>query len=636
MKNVTFKLIWAFFLIYAGNAQAQNWQLTWSDEFTNGISSDWVFETGRGSNGWGNNELQYYRRENATIENGQLVITAKREDFGGAQYTSVRMKTQGKKSWKYGKIEARIAMPSFQGVWPAFWMLGDNISSVGWPSCGEIDVMEHVNTGGNVHGTIHWSDQSGAYANYGGNTTTNITSYHLYTVEWDANAILWFIDGVKYHEVNIANGVNGTSEFHNNFFILLNMAIGGNWPGFSVDNGALPARMMVDYVRVYQAGVAPPQLPQPPVVTGVTNLSGSYWLQNRLSGLNLDVAGNSSADGANIHQWTANSCTCQQFEFTHLGGGTYKIIAKNSGKSLDVADRNTANGANVLQWPYTGATNQQFTVISTGDGFYKIMAKHSGKLIEVAGFSTSAGGNVQQWADAGQRSAHWKLTPVVPAFSRLIQAESYFAMNGVQLEPTTDANGGQNVGYIDAGDWMAYQNINFPTTGSYRIEYRVAGNGGRVSLDLNAGSIQLGAIDLPTTSGWQSWTTVSQIVNVNAGTYNLGLFAARGGWNLNWINITRISGARLGENDPALAASFSTSMIATEATVYPNPARDRIYFEVPSDFDGVEITVFDLAGKLCLTSSYANSLDISSLENGMYQLVLISGEEKINRSFLKF
>ncbi|MFH6983528.1 carbohydrate-binding protein [Marinoscillum luteum] len=234
--------------------QAQNWNLVWADEFTNGIGPDWVFETGTGSGGWGNNELQYYRQQNATVENGQLVITAKNESFGGMNYTSARMKTQGRKSWKYGKIEARIAMPSFLGVWPAFWMLGDNITSVGWPSCGEIDVMEHVNTEAATHGTIHWQDHNNSYANYSGSTGTNVTAFHTYAVEWDANAIKWFLDGNLYHEASIAGGVNGTSEFHNNFFILLNMAIGGNWPGFNVDNGALPAKMYVDYVRVYQSG----------------------------------------------------------------------------------------------------------------------------------------------------------------------------------------------------------------------------------------------------------------------------------------------------------------------------------------------------------------------------------------------
>ncbi|GAA4274811.1 hypothetical protein GCM10022258_41070 [Aquimarina gracilis] len=246
----------AFILCYT--AFAQNWTLVWQDEFTNGISNDWIFEIGNGNSGWGNNELQYYKRENATVENGNLVITARRESIGGFNYTSTRMKTQGRRSWKYGKVEARIAMPSFIGSWPAFWMLGDNISAVGWPACGEIDIMEHVNTETQTHGTIHWQDHNNTYANYSGATPVNsVTNFHVYTIEWDALAIKWFVDGNLYHEASIANGVNGTSEFHNNFFILLNMAIGGNWPGFNIDNTAFPARMLVDYVRVYQRTVAP-------------------------------------------------------------------------------------------------------------------------------------------------------------------------------------------------------------------------------------------------------------------------------------------------------------------------------------------------------------------------------------------
>ncbi len=237
---------------------SQNWTLVWQDEFTNRISEDWVFETGNGNSGWGNNELQYYRQQNATIENGNLVITAKQENVGGYNYTSARMKTQGRKSWKYGKVEARISMPSFMGSWPAFWMLGDNISSVGWPACGEIDIMEHVNTETQTHGTIHWQDHTTAYANYSGSTpVSSVTDFHVYTIEWDASAIKWFVDGNLYHQASIANGVNGTSEFHDSFFILLNMAIGGNWPGFNINTNAFPARMLVDYVRVYQQTASP-------------------------------------------------------------------------------------------------------------------------------------------------------------------------------------------------------------------------------------------------------------------------------------------------------------------------------------------------------------------------------------------
>lgn len=234
----------------AEGAALASWVLVWSDEF-NGTSvntTNWNFETGAG--GWGNNEQQYYRSQNATVSNGNLVITAKRESFGGANYTSARMTTQNKRTFTYGKMEARIKLPLGQGLWPAFWMLGSNISSVGWPRCGEIDIMEHINTSNTVYGTIHW-DANG-YASYGGNTSTTPSNYHNYAIEWNSSSIKWFVDGVKYHEANILNNINSTEEFHRPFFFILNLAVGGNWPGQTIDNSKLPASMYVDYVRVYR------------------------------------------------------------------------------------------------------------------------------------------------------------------------------------------------------------------------------------------------------------------------------------------------------------------------------------------------------------------------------------------------
>lgn len=250
--NLTFKFFLpvAFVIAFSPLIHAQNYQLVWSDEFTSGIGPEWTFETGTGSNGWGNNELQYYRQENAAVVNGELQITALQQNFGGMDYTSARLKTQCKKSWKYGKIEARIKLPSFQGSWPAFWMLGDYIGRVGWPRCGEIDIMEHINTSSQVHGTIHWFNNGNV--NYGGDTAIDVTQYHVYSIEWDETGISWFVDGVFYHAANTTNFINDTEEFHHDFFIILNMAIGGNWPGFDVNNSAFPAVMNVDYVRVYE------------------------------------------------------------------------------------------------------------------------------------------------------------------------------------------------------------------------------------------------------------------------------------------------------------------------------------------------------------------------------------------------
>ncbi len=242
-------------LCFCIQGNAQTWNLVWSDEFDGvGINtSNWKFETGTGSNGWGNNELEYYtsRADNATINNGNLLIMAKSESYGGKSYTSARLKSQDLKSFTYGKIEARIKLPLGKGLWPAFWMLGNSITQVGWPKCGEIDIMEHINTETLAHGTMHWFNT--AYSSYGGPTPTcDVTQYHVYSIQWDASAIKWYLDGVKYWEGNIANNINGTDEFHLPFFILLNFAVGGNWPGNPDGTTPFPDTMFVDYVRVSQ------------------------------------------------------------------------------------------------------------------------------------------------------------------------------------------------------------------------------------------------------------------------------------------------------------------------------------------------------------------------------------------------
>jgi beta-glucanase (GH16 family) len=236
--------------------------LAWSDEF-NGTSlnlSNWVYETGTGAGGWGNNELEYYtnRTDNVSVSGGNLIITARRENYNGAGYTSGRIKTQGLKTFKYGKIEARIKLPSGQGLWPAFWMLGAEGMPIKWPECGEIDIMEHVNSDPDVVGTAHWDNNGHASwgcttrDNYWNNFSVDVTQFHVYAVEWSATAIKWYVDGTQYMECDITNGKGGTEEFQKNFFILLNLAVGGNWPGNPDNATPFPSSMYVDYVRVYQ------------------------------------------------------------------------------------------------------------------------------------------------------------------------------------------------------------------------------------------------------------------------------------------------------------------------------------------------------------------------------------------------
>ena len=227
-----------------------NYKLVWSDEFagTSIDTTNWNFQTG--GHGWGNHEKEYYQRENASVTKGNLVITAKKQHMQSNDYTSVRMTTKGKHDFKYGRMEARIKLPVAQGLWPAFWMLGANIDSVAWPACGETDIMEHINRDNIVYGTIHW-DNNG-HVQFGGKTTTTPADYHVYSVEWDSASIRWYVDGVIYKEASIFDNVNSTEEFHQPFFIILNLAVGGDWPGQAIDDKSLPAKMYVDYVRVYQ------------------------------------------------------------------------------------------------------------------------------------------------------------------------------------------------------------------------------------------------------------------------------------------------------------------------------------------------------------------------------------------------
>jgi beta-glucanase (GH16 family) len=461
MRQTLTTLLSAAALLLLGRpaAQAQTYQQVWADEFNGSISSNWVYETGGG--GWGNNEKQYYQQANATVNATDLMITARKQSVGGYPYTSARMKTQGIKQFTYGKMEARIKMPLGQGLWPAFWMLGSNIGSVGWPYCGEIDIMEQVNADSRCYGTVHWD--SNGHASYGNNVAVSANTYHVYSVEWTPSAIKWFVDGAKYNEINIANNAGGTEEFQKPFFLLLNLAVAGDWPGQTVDESKLPATMFVDYVRVYQLTSTPP-----------------------------------------------------------------------------------------------------------------------------------AGSSVT------------------------LQAEAANVNNGMTVEACSDAGGGQDMGYIDAGDYLVWNGINFPTSGTYNIEYRVASgaSGGTISSDLNAGSIQLGNTAIPATGGWQNWTTVSKTVNVNAGTYNFGIYAQTSGYNLNWVRITKVN---------ARTALASTSAADTRqlASVYPNPVLDRLTLDAAPEFRGGQARIMSLDGRVVWRGTYTGAaVDVSALKPGLYTLAV--------------
>jgi beta-glucanase (GH16 family) len=239
--------------------EERNWELSWSDEFdgNQGELPDtnyWNFDIGNGDNGWGNAELQSYTQDTANIQmdgKGNLLITALNN---GSSYSSARINTKNKFHQKYGRIEASIKLPYGPGIWPAFWMLGSNIDSVSWPQCGEIDIMEYRGQEPHlIHGSIHGPGYSG------GNPVTKVygisegrfdTDFHLFAVEWDEEKIDFFVDDYLYQRI-LNTDVSGDWVYDQDFFILLNVAVGGNYVGFPTSETPFPQSMMVDYVRVY-------------------------------------------------------------------------------------------------------------------------------------------------------------------------------------------------------------------------------------------------------------------------------------------------------------------------------------------------------------------------------------------------
>ena len=240
--------------------------LVWSDEF-DGARLDpesWFFEEGDGSQygipGWGNNELQWYLPNSAHLENGNLVITAREQASNGKDYTSARIITRDRFTFRYGRIVARVRLPGGQGIWPAFWMLPQDFAYGGWAASGELDILEAVNLGVNgnnaVHGTIHYGGEWPNNTFTGGEylvPTSATTNFHVYAVEWDPTEIRWYVDDVMYLVQNSwhSTGAAFPAPFDEDFYILFNVAVGGNWPGPPNANTVFPVTMEVDYVRVY-------------------------------------------------------------------------------------------------------------------------------------------------------------------------------------------------------------------------------------------------------------------------------------------------------------------------------------------------------------------------------------------------
>ncbi|WP_369149580.1 lectin [Streptomyces sp. R44] len=374
--------------------------LTFSDEFnapagTPVDGSKWNLETGDNVN---NHERQYYTNstDNAVHDGqGNLVITARRENpgnyscwYGRCEYTSARLNTSGKFTQTYGTFEARMKMSRGQGMWPAFWMLGNDIGSVGWPQSGEIDVMENVGFEPNtVHGTIHgpgYSGSGGIGAGYT-NGAPFADGFHTFRVEWSPDKLVWKVDGVTYQTRTPADLGGRQWVFDHPFFLILNLAVGGYWPGDPDGSTPMPNTLTVDYVRVTNDRPAPPSGGGGPItglggkcvdVAGANPANGTpvqlydcngtgaqQWTVNtdgsiRALGKCLDVTAGSTADGAKLQLYDCNSTGAQKWRVE----AARDIVNVAADKCLDVPNSNAANGTRLQIWTCNGTAAQKWTV----------------------------------------------------------------------------------------------------------------------------------------------------------------------------------------------------------------------------------------------------------------------------------
>ncbi|MEU0334979.1 family 16 glycosylhydrolase [Streptomyces sp. NPDC006193] len=380
--------------------------VTWSDEFNGAAGSapdaaKWTVETGGSGNG--NNELQYYTnsRDNAALDgNGNLVITARKNTdsglqcwYGSCQYTSARLNTARTFTQAYGHFESRIKVPRGQGMWPAFWMLGNDLGNVGWPNSGEIDIMENVGyEPGVVHGTIHGPGYSGgsgigaAYTLPGGRAFAD--DFHVFAVDWSPEKITWSVDGQTYQTRTTADLGGKKWVYDHPFFLILNLAVGGNWPGSPDANTQFPQTMVVDYVRVSTSGGSGGS------GGGNTPVSGAI---KGIGGMCVDVAGGSSADSTPIQLHNCTGVDAQKW--TVGSDGTVRAL----GKCLDVRGGSTADGAAVQLYTCNGSKAQQWAYTAAHD----LTNIGADKCLDTKGGSAADGTQLQIWTCTGAANQKW-------------------------------------------------------------------------------------------------------------------------------------------------------------------------------------------------------------------------------------
>ncbi|MHC4783783.1 MAG: carbohydrate-binding protein, partial [Planctomycetota bacterium] len=495
------------------------YQLVWSDEFdgTSLNTANWSYQDGDGCPnlcGWGNNELQWYRSQNTTVSGGNLIITAKEESYGGRDYTSGKIISRYKQDFLYGRMEARIQVPTGGGIWPAFWMMPTDEVYGGWAASGEIDIMETCNNTDYIGGTIHyggnWPDNRYSGGNYSPGGMDFSDAFHVYTIEWDLDEIRWYVDGNLYSTktsslwYSDSDPGNPRAPFDQEFYFILNVAVGGNYTGCTSSgciSASFPQQMLVDYVRVYQ------ESPNNAPTVSITNPSDGATLP--AGNITIDATASDSdgsvatvefyADGSYLGEDTTAPYS---YTWNSVTDGCYTIMARAvddlGGYSTDSIDIEVGTGC--PQIPY-----------------YDSPMAIPGQ-IEAEDFDLGGEGSAYHDSDAANNGGQYRTS------------------EGVDIE--TCAEGGYDVGWISADEWLEYT-VDVATAGDYTIEARVASNatGGNFHIEFDGLDVT-GNINVPITGGWQAWTTVSATATLSDSIQVMRFVNATSGdeYNLNYFN----------------------------------------------------------------------------------------------------
>lgn len=572
---------------FAAPAHA-TWSLVWADEFNGAAlnTADWNYDTGTGCPnlcGWGNNELEYYRSQNVAVTGGNLVITAKAESFGGSGFTSGKITTSGKHAFTYGRIEMRAKLPTGGGMWPAFWMMPQSNVYGGWASSGEIDIMEAANGTTSVGGTIHYggtypnNTSSGGSYSIGGANFAN--AFHVYAVEWTPDTLRWSVDGATYFTSTSAQWYSGgapanpRAPFDQPFYILLNLAVGGNYTGCTSAGcvtAALPQQYLVDYVRVYADIVN-----TPPTVAITSPTGGTVPAGN----ITIDATA-SDSDGSIAKVEFYNG-------FTYLGEATaapysftWNSVA-NGCYDLNVRAIDNQGGV---------ATSHVDLTVGTGCGQAPYLGAPFALPTRVQAEAYDAGGEGVAYHDVDAANSGGQYRPG----------------EGVDLEACTDTGGGYDLGWIRPSEYVEYT-LDAPGAGTYPINVRVASQsaGGTFRLEFN-GHDATGNVVVPVTGGWQTWTTVATTATLAAGTQVMRFVPLGGEFNVNWFDFVSAPAAVLPDGGPSRELLHAA---------YPNPFDRTLAIRYDLHARGsVRLALYDVRGRLVKTLVAGESMGAGSHE----------------------